>query len=85
MQECQTMKKIFLAGAAVLAMTVSAFANQCPADMASIDEALKTASLSDADKAKVMELRKQGEELHKAGTHDESVKVLGEAKAMLGI
>ncbi len=79
------MKKIILAGAAVLALTVSAFANQCPADMAAIDKALETASLSDADKAKVMELRKQGEELHKAGTHDESMKVLGEAKKMLGM
>lgn len=79
------MKKLILAGAAVLALSVSAFANQCPADMAAIDEALKTASLSDADKAKVTELRKQGEELHNAGTHDESVKVLGEAKKMLGI
>lgn len=79
------MKKFILAGAAVLALSVSAFANQCPADMAAIDKALETASLSDADKAKVMDLRKQGEELHNAGTHDESVKVLGEAKKMLGI
>ncbi len=79
------MKKLILAGAAVLALSVSAFANQCPADMAAIDKAMETASLSDADKAKVMELRKQGEELHTTGKHDESVKVLGEAKKLLGM
>ena len=46
-----------------------------------IDEA----PLSDADKAKVMELRAKGEELHKAGDHDGSMAALNEAKEMLGL
>lgn len=79
------LKKTVLAGATVLALTLAAHANQCPMDMAKIDEALKTAQLSDADKAKVMELRAKGEEEHNAGNHDASVQTLGEAKALLGI
>ena len=41
--------------------------------------------LSDADKTKVMNLRKSGEEQHTAGEHAASVKTLGEAKMILGI
>jgi len=62
-----------------------AFANHCPQDMATIDKALQTAQLSASDKQKVMDLRKHGEELHKAGNHPESEKVLDEAKKMLKI
>jgi hypothetical protein len=53
--------------------------------MAAIDAALPTASLSEADMTKVKELRKQGEDLHKAGDHAGSEAALGEAKKMLGI
>ncbi len=77
------MKKFILAGVVSLAFTASAFANQCPGDMAKIDEAIKTASLSEADMATVKELRAKGEEQHKAGEHAESVKTFGEAKTLL--
>jgi hypothetical protein len=63
----------------------SAFANSCPTQMAAIDAALPTASLSEADMTKVRELRKQGEELHNAGDHAGSEAALGEARTMLGI
>ena len=79
------MKKLILAGIATLALTVSAYASQCPVDMSKIDAALQTVELSDANKAKVMELRAEGEELHASGNHAESVLTLGEAKEMLGI
>lgn len=72
--------------ALALALAASpALAFQCPADMAAIDAALATAQLSEADRAKVMELRAQGEELHAAGQHQQSVDALAEAKALLGI
>jgi hypothetical protein len=72
--------------AAILAVSTSpAFAFQCPGDMAKIDAALQTAQLSDADKAKVMELRTKGEELHSAGQHQESVDTLAEALQILGM
>jgi hypothetical protein len=63
----------------------SAFARHCPQDMAAIDKAMQTAQLSASDKQKVMDLRKQGEELHKAGNHPESERVLDQAKKMLKI
>lgn len=62
-----------------------AFASQCPAMMAQIDEALQTAELSEADEARVMELRQQGEEEHEAGDHAASEASLGEAMEILGI
>jgi hypothetical protein len=75
-----------LLAAAVLAVFVSpAFANQCPALMAKVDEALQTAQLSDADKAKVTELRQTGEEQHAAGQHAESEASLQEALQILGM
>jgi hypothetical protein len=64
--------------------TASAMAFQCPADMAAIDAKLATAKLADADMAKVKKLRADGETAHKAGKHDESVKLLAEAKKLLG-
>ncbi|MGH6924054.1 MAG: hypothetical protein ACRED5_09970 [Propylenella sp.] len=74
-----------LAFAFLLALASPSFAFHCPADMAAIDEALKTATLSEADLAKVKELRAKGEELHGAGKHQESVDALAEAKTLLGI
>ena len=72
--------------AAILAVSTSpAFAFQCPGDMAKIDAALQTAQLSDADKAKVMELRAKGEEFHSAGQHQESVDTLAQALKILGM
>jgi hypothetical protein len=75
-----------------LAMTVAlalaagaAFAHNCPNEMRAIDAALPKANL-DADKAaQVKKLRADGEQLHKAGKHDESMAALGKAKAILGI
>jgi hypothetical protein len=68
---------------AVLASPVLAF--QCPADMAAIDAALETASLSEDDLARVKELRALGEAEHAAGNHQASVDALAEARALLGI
>jgi hypothetical protein len=78
------MKSLF---ALLLAFTAStAFAFHCPADMKAIDAKLATGvTLSDADMAKVKQLRADGEAAHKAGKHDESVKLLGEAMKILKI
>jgi len=70
-----------LASAAGLAM-----ANNCPNEMKAIDAKLATnPKLSDADAAKVKQLRAEGETAHKAGKHDDSMKALGDAKKILGI
>lgn len=63
-----------------------AFAHGCPREMAAIDARMATnPKLSDADKAKVQKLRADGEAAHKAGKHDDSMKLLAEAKKLLGI
>ena len=78
------MKSLFALLLAVSAGT--AFAFHCPADMKAIDAKLASGvKLSDADMAKVKQLRAEGEAAHKAGKHDESVKLLGEAMKILKI
>lgn len=65
-------------------LSTSLWAMHCPADMAKIDGLLKTAPPSDATVlAQVQQLRAEGEALHKAGNHSESVRVLGEALQLL--
>ena len=65
-------------------LSTSLCAMHCPADMAKIDDLLKTDPPSDAKVlAQVQQLRAEGETLHKAGNHGESVKVLGEALQLL--
>lgn len=79
------MKRLLIA--AVLAGSAGlVLAYHCPDDMKAIDAKLATKpKLSDADAAKVKQLRTDGEAQHKAGKHDDSVKSLGEAKKILGI
>lgn len=79
------MKKSLMIGALIAGFATPALAFSCPKDMAAIDAALPTAKLSEADKAKVTELRKTGEAQHNAGDHASSVKTLAEAKKILGI
>jgi hypothetical protein len=73
---------------AILALSFSAgsaFAFHCPADMAKIDVAMKTAKLSAADKTQAETYRKEGEALHKAGKHQQSVDTLAKAMAILKV
>jgi hypothetical protein len=62
-----------------------ALAHNCPNEMKAIDAALPKADLPAGTIAEVKKLRAQGEELHKAGKHDESMAALGKAKRALGI
>ena len=78
-------RKALIIAAASAVLAGPAFAFHCPKDMAAIDAALPKANLSEADKAKVMELRAKGEQEHKAGDHAASVKTLAEAMTILGI
>jgi len=79
------MKRLLLTGVAVLLLTTSVSAGQCPGLVKKVDEALASSQLSEADKAKVMELRNKGESQHAAGNHAESVATLNEALQALGM
>jgi hypothetical protein len=75
-----------LIAALMFALAGSAFANHCPLDMKKIDEALaKNPSLSEAQMSDVKKWRAEGESLHKAGKHAESVETLGKAMKVLEI
>ncbi len=79
------MKRYAILAALMALSPASAYAHSCPSLMSEIDQAMQTASLSDSDKARVEELRAQGEEQHKAGDHDASMTSLEEAKTLLGL
>ena len=71
---------------ALLLASATAFAFHCPADMKKIDDALgKNPALSAAQMSEVKKLRADGETLHKAGKHQESVDTLAKAMKILGI
>ena len=64
----------------------TAFAMHCPVDMKQIDEALaKKPNLTSEQLAEVKKYRAEGEALHKAGKHQESVDTLAKAKKIFGI
>jgi hypothetical protein len=78
------MKRTALAAALALACS-TAFAHNCPNEMKAIDAALTKTTLTGAKAAEVQKLRADGEALHKAGKHKESMEALGKAKGILGI
>jgi hypothetical protein len=78
------MKRIALTVAA-LAFASMAWAHNCPNEMKAIDAALPKAKLDAKQTAEVKKLRDEGEQLHKAGKHTESMAALGKAKGILGI
>jgi hypothetical protein len=80
------MKLRALFAALALSVATSAFANHCPMDMKAIDEAMaKNPTLTAEQAAEVKKYRAEGEALHKAGKHQESVDTLAKARKILGI
>jgi hypothetical protein len=80
------MLKSLLIAVGLLATTAPVLAFHCPADMKKIDAALEQGTnLSGQQLAEVKALRAEGEDLHKAGRHAESVATLARAMEMLGV
>jgi hypothetical protein len=72
--------------AAALLASGSALAFHCPADMKKIDDALaKNPQLTAAQMDEVKKDRAEGEALHKAGKHQESLDALAKAEKILNI
>lgn len=79
------MKRIIL-GAVLALFSASVLALHCPKDMKAIDAALaKNPSLSAQQMQQVKKYRAEGEALHKAGKHQQSVDTLAKAMKILGI
>lgn len=80
------MKPRHALAAFLVALSSSAWAFHCPVEMKKIDEALaKPSSLSAEQVSEVKKLRAEGEALHKAGKHQESLDTLAKAEKILGI
>jgi len=77
-------RSMIVAAGLVLASS-TAFAFHCPADMKAIDAALPKAKLSSEQMTEVKKYRAEGEALHKAGKHQESVDTLAKARKLLKI
>lgn len=79
------MKRSLIALAATL-VAGSALAFHCPSDMKKIDEALaKNPKLTEAQMKDVKMYRADGEALHKAGKHQESIDTLAKAMKILDV
>lgn len=73
-------------GVALLFGAGTAWAFHCPQDMKKIDDALaKNPPLSASQMDDVKKYRAEGEALHKAGRHQESLDTLAKAEKILGI
>ena len=80
------MKRSITLGLALLFAAGTAMAFHCPADMKKIDEALaKKPKLSETQMKDVKKFREEGEALHKAGKHQESVDTLAKAMKILEV
>ena len=77
-------KFVFLMG--IMFMSASALAFHCPADMKRIDDAVAAnPKLTAEQMSDVKKLRAEGEVLHKAGKHQESIDTLSKAMKILGV
>jgi hypothetical protein len=79
------MKKLIIAAFAASMLAAPAFANQCPTLIKKIDDAMAAATVDDATKAKIKELRDKAQADHDAGNHAASVAGANEALKLLGM
>ncbi len=82
------LRTTLLAGAVLALTAVPALAHGCPGYNATIEAALATSNLSDADKAEITALKEEGMALHNAAVaaasdHEEAEHVLNNAMIML--
>ncbi len=80
------MKRILLAATAAVLIAGPALAGSCPKHMKAIDAALaKNPQLSSAQLDEVKKARSEGEALHKAKKHGDSLSTLAQAEKILKI
>lgn len=79
-------KRFLLATTAVMLLAGPAMASSCPKHMKTIDAALAKSPKMDAKQmGDVKKFRAEGEAMHKAGKHKESMAALAKAEKILGI
>ena len=80
------MKRSLALAVAMVFAAGTAVAGHCPLEMKAIDEALaKNPKLTEAQMKDVKKYRADGETMHKAGKHAESLENLTKAQKILGV
>ena len=79
------MKKTFVLAAALAMLAGPAIAGTFEEDAKMIQDTAASAQISDADKAKVMELTAVAKQQNDAGQTDQAAATLNQAKQLLGI
>ncbi|MDX2264122.1 MAG: hypothetical protein NW215_04040 [Hyphomicrobiales bacterium] len=80
------MKTILVTAIALAALSAPAFAApDCTKRMGRVDEALKTATVAPDKLKEAQDIRAKGDELMKAGKHDECKATLKQALIVLGV
>ncbi|NNF80158.1 MAG: hypothetical protein HKN05_19220 [Rhizobiales bacterium] len=79
------MKKAFVTAAALAMLAGPAIAGTFDEDAKMIQDTAASAQISDADKAKVMELTAVAKQQNDAGQADQAAATLNQAKQLLGI
>ena len=79
------MKKTFVLAAALAMLAGPAIAGTFEEDAKMIQDTAASAQISDADKAKVMELTAVAKQQNDAGQADQAAATLNQAKQLLGI
>jgi len=79
------MKKLSLLFIAMFFAVTTAFAFQCPSMMKKFDAAVGSSKASAEQISEAKKLRAEGETLHKAGKHQQSVDTLNKALKMIGV
>lgn len=78
-----SMRRIAISSVVLLGLASPALATECPGLWLQINEKTQVAHLSEADNAKLAELRQEGETHHHAGEHAEAIAALNQALALL--
>jgi hypothetical protein len=76
------MRRTLLSAPVVFVLASPALANQCPALWQQVNVKMHGAQLSEADHAKLTELRQQADTLHHAGKHADAETALNAALAL---
>jgi hypothetical protein len=79
------MKRTLLVAVVLVAGVDMAVATSCPKDMRAIDWALRTAQLTQRQRADATRYRQEGEQLHLTNRHGEAVAAFTKAKVILNV
>lgn len=81
------MRSFVIVSAMLVGLAAPAWGNQCPQQIAALDEMLKqhASMMTPQQQAQVRELRAKADEAHKAGRHQEALQAVQQANKAMGM